>query len=141
MKKSMKFVAAFVLMCLSLSTVTPKVAKADFYVKNEEGGRPIFATDSYVLLDGQRAWAYSANYECEGSNQSVRVNSTINLRDSSTGEFTRRIYSTKSASGYDAYAEANYDLTYMTEEIYYVSSVHDGKWKGQSQREYTSDSI
>lgn len=132
MKKKLKLVAALALTGILLCTAEPSVAAAGYY-----DFPAYFAADSYVSADGGFAWALSANYECVGSNQSVRVETAISLRNSSTGEFTRRIYRTKNAYGYDACAENEYNLTYPEQEIYYVSSNHRGTWNGMSMQDYT----
>lgn len=141
MKRKTKLVAAAVLASLSFCIVIPKTAEAGFYVDNNDPGKPYFATDSYVRADGQYGWAYSANYECEGSNQSVIVNSIMDQRDPSTGEFTRRISKSGNDFGADASVEVEHYVSHIDEEIYYVFSRHTGNWNGQSLSETTSDSL
>ena len=138
MKKRLKFTAVLVVAGLLLCTTVPRVAEAGYYLS---GNPAFFGGDSTVRSDGMKCWASSANFECEGIDQSVEVRSTINLRDSSTGEFTRRIYRSKDAVGRDAYAEIEYDLAYPDQEIYYIYSRHEGTWNGISMQDYTYDGI
>ncbi len=135
MKKKMKFVAAFVLMGLSLSVVTPKVAEAGYY--NVLPG--FFATDSELEADGSECSAYSTNYECVGDDsQRVQVYSVIYYQDRTTG--TRGSGTTDAydeASGEGASASIRKSAPTYYHEIYLITSIHNGYYKGQRITENT----
>lgn len=135
MKKSMKFVAAFVLMCLSLSTVTPKVAEAGTY--NTRPG--IFATDSYISPDGSWCEAVSENLDCLNDvTQHVQVFSVIYYKNKETGtRGLKPLERYEEADGNEACAKIYCPTPTYVHEIYLITSIHNGYYMKQRITENT----
>lgn len=136
MKRKTKLVATLVLASLSLCMFTPKVAEAGFY--NGSNGA-YFAADSSILSGGKEGWAFSANFECIGDNQSVQVISVIYYREISTGNGGGSIQRSASDSGADPYADFYCDPPSDAQEISMINSIHNGYWNGMRLTENTSD--
>lgn len=134
MKKKVKVFAMFALAAMMFSVTKPSEAKADYYEFPA-----YFAADSYVHSSGKWGEAYSANYECVGSNQDVSVSSVMYYRQRSTGtggSYTRK---SKYDIGYGCYAQVYFEAPSSVYSISSIVSTHRGKWNGYALNDYTRD--
>ena len=123
MKKKLRLVAALVVAGMLLCVAEPSVATAGYY-----DFPAYFAADTSVSSDGTWGWAFSANFECLGDNQSVQVFSVMYYREVSTGNGGSNKQYSASDSGVDCYAEFYCYPPSAAQEISLINSIHNGYW-------------